>query len=38
MRRGLIMAQKRWDLFKYNLKYKFNRGQAYDLESDTSLL
>ena len=34
IRRGLIMARKRIDLFKYNVKYRMQRGQLYDLSDD----
>ena len=34
MRRGIIMARKRWDLFKYNVKFRKERGQLYDFEHD----
>ena len=38
VRRGLIMSKKRFDLFKYNVKYRFQRGQMYDLEHDVRSL
>jgi hypothetical protein len=34
IRRGLIMAQKRFSLFKYNIKFRMERGAFYDIGHD----
>ena len=38
LRRGLIMAQKRYELLKYNIKYRMERGHFYDMEADLATL
>ena len=34
IRRGFIMACKRFDLLKYNIKFRMKRGEFYDFEHD----
>lgn len=34
VRRGAILAKKRFDLLKYNLKFKLQRGGLYDIQQD----
>lgn len=38
IRRGVINSRKRFNLFKYNINYKMERGQFYDLEHDIKSL
>jgi hypothetical protein len=34
IRRGAILAKKRLDLFKYNMKFRVMRGSVYDIQHD----
>lgn len=38
LRRIGILGRKRFSLFKYNVKHKFQRGEGYDFEKDEHML